>query len=229
MNDTKKLSGKVALITGAGSGMGQAMAREFAAQGAAVIAADIVASRAAETAKGIEGDGGRAIAVEIDVADSASVEAAVAKGSGEFGPITLLCSNAGVLDDYKPVLETDESEWDRVIDINLKGMYLTSRAVLGQMIDAGGGVIVNTASISGLVAGGGGAAYTSSKLHPPAGLRLRAQRGAGELHLSWRGGDRDDQRPLRCQRGRGDGKRQLGSGRPLRAAFGDREAGSLPG
>jgi 3-oxoacyl-[acyl-carrier protein] reductase len=163
MNDTKKLSGKVALITGAGSGMGQAMAREFAANGAAVIAADIVESRAAETAKGIEGDGGRAVAVEIDVADSSSVAAAVAKGSGEFGPITLLCSNAGVLDDYKSVLETDESEWDRIIDINLKGMYLTSRAVLEQMMEVGGGAIVNTASISGFVAGGGGAAYTSSK------------------------------------------------------------------
>jgi 3-oxoacyl-[acyl-carrier protein] reductase len=163
MNDTKKLSGRVALITGAGSGMGQAIAREFAAQGAAVIATDIVESRATETAKGIEDDGGRAVGVQIDVADSASVGAAVAKGSAELGSITVLCSNAGVLDDYKPVLETDESEWDRIVDINLKGMYLTSRAVLEQMIENGGGAIVNTASISGFVAGGGGAAYTSSK------------------------------------------------------------------
>jgi 3-oxoacyl-[acyl-carrier protein] reductase len=162
MNDTK-LTEKVALITGAGSGMGQAMAREFAAQGAAVIASDIVESRAADTAKAIAEAGGRAVGVQIDVADASSVEAAVSKGTEQLGPVNVLCSNAGVLDDYRPVLETDEAEWDRVIDINLKGMYLTSRAVLGQMIENGGGAIVNTASISGIVAGGGGAAYTSSK------------------------------------------------------------------
>jgi 3-oxoacyl-[acyl-carrier protein] reductase len=163
MNDSKKLSGKVALITGAGSGMGRAMAREFAAQGAAVIASDIVESRAEETAAGIVEAGGQAVGVQIDVADAASVAAAVAKGTEALGPVTVLCSNAGVLDDYATVLETDEAAWDRVIDINLKGMYLTSRAVLAGMIENGGGAIVNTASISGFVAGGGGAAYTASK------------------------------------------------------------------
>ncbi len=162
-NSSGKLEGKVALITGAGSGMGQAMAREFSAQGAAVIATDIVESRAQDTASGIADGGGRALGVAIDVADKASVDAAVAAGVAEFGRVDVLCSNAGVLDDYAAVLDTDEAQWDRVLGINLKGMYLTSRAVLGQMIENGGGAIVNTASISGLVAGGGGAAYTASK------------------------------------------------------------------
>ena len=162
-NSSGKLEGKVALITGAGSGMGQAMAREFSAQGAAVIATDIVEARAQDTASGIADGGGRALGLAIDVADKASVDAAVAAGLEEFGRIDVLCSNAGVLDDYATALDTDEDEWDRVVDINLKGMYLTSRAVLGQMVENGGGAIINTASISGFVAGGGGAAYTASK------------------------------------------------------------------
>jgi 3-oxoacyl-[acyl-carrier protein] reductase len=158
-----KLEGKVALITGAGSGMGRAMAREFAAQGARVAAADIVEERAAETAAGIREQGWDAVSFAVDVADGSSVAAMVEAALVEFGRVDVLCSNAGVLDDYAPVLETEEADWDRVLSINLKGMYLTSRALLPQMLDNGGGVIVNTASISGLVAGGGGAAYTASK------------------------------------------------------------------
>lgn len=122
-NAAGKLEGKVALITGAGSGMGRAMAREFSAQGAAVVA--------------------------TDVSDSASVNGAVGKALEELGQIDVLCSNAGVLDDYATVLETDEADWDRVVDINLKGMYLTAKAVLPQMIENGGGAIVNTAFIHG--------------------------------------------------------------------------------
>lgn len=168
MNDSSgaadgKLAGKVALITGAGSGMGREMAREFAAEGAHVVATDIVAERASETASEIEAKGGSACGFAVDVADSASVEAVAAAALKEFGRVDVLCSNAGVLDDYAPVLETDEATWDRILAINLKGMYLTARALLPQMIEIGGGTIVNTASISGLVAGGGGAAYTASK------------------------------------------------------------------
>lgn len=158
-----KLEGKVALITGAGSGMGRAMAREFASQGAAVVATDVIESRAAETAAGIEEGGGRALGLMVDVADRSSVDATVATALKELGQVDVLCSNAGVLDDYASVLETEEADWDRVLGINLKGMYLTARALLPQMVERGSGAIVNTASISGLVAGGGGAAYTASK------------------------------------------------------------------
>jgi len=160
---TAKLEGKVALITGAGSGMGRAMAREFSANGAIVVATDVVASRAEETAAAVEQAGGRALGLAIDVADRSSVDATVATALEELGRVDVLCSNAGVLDDYAAVLETDEAAWDRVLGINLKGMYLTARALLPQMVERGSGAIVNTASISGLVAGGGGAAYTASK------------------------------------------------------------------
>ncbi|MBS1880687.1 MAG: SDR family NAD(P)-dependent oxidoreductase, partial [Actinobacteria bacterium] len=143
--------------------MGRAMARRFAAEGARVAAADIVADRAAATAAELRDAGAEAEAFEVDVAAADSVAAAVEGALASFGRIDLLCSNAGILDDYHAVLETSEEEWDRVLSINLKGMYLTARAVLPQMIDNGGGVIVNTASIAGLVAGGGGAAYTAAK------------------------------------------------------------------
>ncbi len=158
-----KLRGRTAFITGAGSGMGRAIARRFAAEGAKVAATDIVAARAEATAAELRDSGAEAAAFAIDVADSASVAAATEAALAELGRVDVLCSNAGILDDYHSVLETPEEEWDRVLAINLKGMYLTSRALLPQMIEKGGGVIVNTASIAGLVAGGGGAAYTAAK------------------------------------------------------------------
>ncbi len=158
-----KLAGKTAFITGAGSGMGRAMARRFAAEGAKVAVADIDEGRAGATAEEIRAGGGEAAAFVVDVADAGSVAAATAAALEEFGRVDVLCSNAGILDDYHTVLETPEEEWDRVLAINLKGMYLTSRALLPQMVENGGGVIVNTASIAGLVAGGGGAAYTAAK------------------------------------------------------------------
>ena len=158
-----RLAGKTAFITGAGSGMGRAMARRFAAEGATVAAADIDEGRACAIAEEIRAGGGEAAAFKVDVADAGSVGAAAEAALGELGRVDVLCSNAGILDDYHTVLETPEEEWDRVLAINLKGMYLTSRALLPQMVENGGGVIVNTASIAGLVAGGGGAAYTAAK------------------------------------------------------------------
>lgn len=158
-----QLKDRVALITGGGSGMGQAMAKMFAANGAKVAVVDIDEVSANATAEMLVRAGARAIALQCDVSSAASVGAAVTRAGDAFGPIAILCSNAGVLDGYAPVLDTSEDLWDRIIDVNLKGMYLTARAVLPQMIERGGGVIINTASIAGLVAGGGGAAYTASK------------------------------------------------------------------
>jgi 3-oxoacyl-[acyl-carrier protein] reductase len=164
-----KLAGKTAFITGAGSGMGRAMARRFAAEGATVVATDIAGDSAEATAAELRDAGAAAGAFEIDVAAADSVAAAVDGALGSFGRIDILCSNAGIMDDFRTVLDGSEDDWDRVLTINLKGMYLTSRALLPQMIDNGGGVIVNTASISGFVAGGGGAAYTTAK-HGVVGL-----------------------------------------------------------
>lgn len=162
-DDAPELEGKVALITGAGSGIGRAMSLLFAARGAAVAAVDIVAERADVTATTITDAGGRSAAFTCDVSDRASVVIAVSAIVDEFGPISILCCNAGILDGYAALLDTSEELWDAIIGVNLTGVFLTTRAVLPHMLAAGGGVIVNTASISGLVGGGGGAAYTASK------------------------------------------------------------------
>ena len=158
-----KLKDRVALITGGGSGIGEAMAKIFATKGAKVAVVDLDETSANATADQLVAAGAQAIALQCDVSSAASVATAVTRTGDAFGPIAILCSNAGVLDGYAPVLETSEDLWDRIIDINLKGMYLTARAVLPHMIERGGGVIINTASIAGLVAGGGGVAYTASK------------------------------------------------------------------
>ncbi len=149
------------IVTGAGSGMGAAMAREFARLGDRVAALDIDEAAASRTAKEVGDDVCRPVAV--DVGELESVERAVGTALEYLGRVDVLCSNAGVLDDYKPVLETPPDLWHRIISTNLTGAYLMARATLPSMLENGGGVIINTASISSFIAGGGGAAYTAAK------------------------------------------------------------------
>lgn len=158
-----KLENKTAFITGAGSGMGKAQAVLFAKEGASVIAADINVEGVKETEKQIKEAGGEALAVEIDVSSKTSVEEAVQKGLEKYGAIDVLSNTAGILDGYAPTLETSEELWDKILNINLKGVYYVTNAVLPQMIKRSGGVVINIASIAAFVAGGGGAAYTSAK------------------------------------------------------------------
>jgi 3-oxoacyl-[acyl-carrier protein] reductase len=149
------------IVTGAGSGMGAAMVREFSRLGDLVAALDIDEVAATTTAKEVGEDVCRPVAV--DVGDQESVERAVGEALQFLGRVDVLCSNAGVLDDYKPVLETPPDLWQRIIATNLTGAYLMARATLPSMLANGGGVIINTASISSFIAGGGGAAYTAAK------------------------------------------------------------------
>jgi 3-oxoacyl-[acyl-carrier protein] reductase len=162
--DSGLLDDRVAFITGAGSGIGRAMAQEFAARGASIAACDIVADGAEATRAAAEEAGApRAIALTADVARAADVERAVAAAQDELGRIDILCSNAGVLDGYASAVDTDEELWDHVMDVNLKATWLVSRAALPAMIERGSGCIIVTASVAGMVAGGGGVAYTASK------------------------------------------------------------------
>lgn len=158
-----KLDNTVAFITGAGSGMGAAQSLLFAKEGAKIIAADINLEGVKKIVEKIKEDGGEAVAVEIDVSDSSSVKDAVKEGLESFERIDVLSNTAGVLDDYAPTLETSEELWDKIININLKGVYNVTNAVLPQMIDNKEGVVINIASIAAFVAGGGGAAYTAAK------------------------------------------------------------------
>ncbi len=162
-----KLSGKVAFITGAGSGMGKAVALEFARNGAKIVAVDINKESVNNTCFEIGAE--NAFPIDGDISTADSVKRMCDEAIAHFGRVDILVNNAGILDNYLPVTETDEALWDKVLNVNLKSMFLTTRALIPQMVDGGGGVIINVASIAALVAGGGGAAYTASK-HGVVGL-----------------------------------------------------------
>jgi NAD(P)-dependent dehydrogenase (short-subunit alcohol dehydrogenase family) len=158
-----KLDGKVALITGAASGIGRATALLFTKEGAKVAVADYVPAGGQETVKMIQKAGGEAIFIEADVSRKTDVERMVKTTVNSYGRIDILYNNAGIGQRGVSMLETTEEEWDRVLNINLKGVCLGSKYVIPVMLDQGGGVIVNTASIVGLVGLPGNPAYSVSK------------------------------------------------------------------
>ena len=146
----QRLAGKVAIVTGSSRGIGLAIARRFAAEGAAVVINYVGQASAAAAAVGeIEAAGGRALAIQADVSRSADVDRLIRETRAHFGRIDILVNNAGVMV-TKGVLETTEDDWDRTIDVNLKGAYLCSKAVAPVMIDQEGGTIINISSNSGL-------------------------------------------------------------------------------
>jgi NAD(P)-dependent dehydrogenase (short-subunit alcohol dehydrogenase family) len=149
-------------VTGAGSGIGRAIARALADDGCSVACLDKDGDRAAETAAGISAAGHRAISLLADVTKVDEVEAAVAEARGTLGPIAVLVNNAGV--GWLGTVETlTEDEWDHVMAVNVKSVFLCSRAVIPEMAKGGGGRIINVASVTGLVASPGRAAYCASK------------------------------------------------------------------
>jgi 3-oxoacyl-[acyl-carrier protein] reductase len=146
----RRLDGKVAIVTGASRGIGQAIARRFAVEGARVAGVYQHGSAGAtETVDAIVRDGGEAIAIQADVSRRAEVEGLVVAAIERFGRIDILVNNAGVMV-AKGFFDTTEEDWDRTIDVNLKGPWLCSRAVAPIMIRQGGGTIVNMSSNSGL-------------------------------------------------------------------------------
>ena len=154
--------GKVAIITGSGSGIGREAALLFAKEGASVVVADIHQEGAEETVQLVRQNGGNAIFYQTDVAQSTDVQALVAQTMGEYGKLDILFNNAGI-DIAKPIVETTEEEWDRTLDINLKGVFLGCKFSIPIMIESGGGIIINTASILAHVASPNQAAYCASK------------------------------------------------------------------
>lgn len=157
-----RYDGKVALVTGAGSGIGRATARALAAGGAAVTVADLDGARARAVAAEIGQAGGRGRAVEVDVTRTASVRAVVAEVLEELGRVDVLVSNAG-WDRISPFLETDEQLWDQVINVNFRGHLACLHAVLPSMIAQGDGRVVIVASDAGRVGSSGEAVYSGAK------------------------------------------------------------------
>ncbi|MEI5992993.1 3-oxoacyl-ACP reductase [Candidatus Enterococcus mansonii] len=155
--------GKTIFVTGAASGIGQAQAIAFVKQGANVVGMDLDEVGLVNTAKKTNDSNGRFTAFTGDVTKTSDIIVAVKKANKLFGAIDILLNTAGILDDYTPTLETSETLWDRVLAVNLKGIFLVTNHILPQMLSQKYGVIINMASIAGMVAGGGGAAYTASK------------------------------------------------------------------
>jgi NAD(P)-dependent dehydrogenase (short-subunit alcohol dehydrogenase family) len=158
-----RLEGKVALITGAASGMGRAAAELFAAEGARVVVSDV--TDGTDTVDAITGAGGEAMFVRADVSRGDECAAMVRAATDTYGALHILYNNAGIFpDDDGGVLDTPESTWARVMDINLKGVWLGCRAGIPAMLDSGGGAIVNVASFVALMgAATAQIAYTASK------------------------------------------------------------------
>lgn len=164
-----KLQDKVAIVTGAASGMGKAIAELYAREGASVIAADLNLEGAEAVAKGITENGGKAKAVQVNVSKQADIEGMIDAAVHEFGTLDILVNNAGIMDGFEPVGDIQDERWDLIFDINTKGVMRAMRKAIPLFLEKGKGVIINTASTGGLNGAHAGAAYGASK-HAVIGL-----------------------------------------------------------
>ena len=173
MTKTHRFTGKVAFVTGAASGIGRATAVAFAAEGARVAILDRTEAALRATADAIRETGGDVLVIAGDVSQPQQVEAAVGRVVATFGRLDIAFNNAGVENRAAPVAEIDLEEWDRILDINLRGTFVCMKHELAQMVRQGGGVIVNTSSGAGIRGVAGGASYAASK-HAIIGLTKSA-------------------------------------------------------
>jgi NAD(P)-dependent dehydrogenase (short-subunit alcohol dehydrogenase family) len=174
-SENRSFVGKVAFVTGAASGIGRAAALAFAGEGASVVAADVSEQDNQETARMIEKQGGQALAVRCDVTRAEDVKAALAKTGEAFGRLDFAFNNAGI-EPRKPAptADYDEQEWDRILDINLRGVFLCMKHEIPLILEhGGGGAIVNTSSGAGIIGIKGSPAYTAAK-HGVIGLTKAA-------------------------------------------------------
>jgi 3-oxoacyl-[acyl-carrier protein] reductase len=158
-----RLQGQVAAITGAGSGIGRASAVAFAQEGACVVAADLDAASAQDTASQIQSTGGSAAAFTVDVTNLDQVDGMIRHAVDRFGRLDVLFNNAGVPQSFTPFEETTDELFDRIIDANVRGVFYGCRAAIPRMKSQGGGVILNTASTAGIRGRPGLAVYNASK------------------------------------------------------------------
>ena len=158
-----KLQGQVAVITGAGSGIGRASALAFAEEGARVLVADLNAASAAETVEQVRAAGAEAEPSTVDVTNAGQVEAMVQRAVDRFGRIDVLFNNAGLPQAFTPFEDSTDALYDRIMDVNVRGVFYGCRAAIPRMKAQGGGVILNTASTAGIRPRPGLAVYNASK------------------------------------------------------------------
>lgn len=158
-----RMEGKVAIITGAGSGIGRRTAELFAREGARISAVDLNAAGAEETVEVIRNADGKAIAVDADVSDAADVASMVQRTLGVWGRIDILHNNAGISMNPIPIEEIEEAFFERMLAVNVRSVFLGAKYVVPQMKRQGGGVILNTGSTAGIRPGPGASAYSASK------------------------------------------------------------------
>lgn len=164
-----KLNEKVAVVTGAASGMGKAIAELFAAEGAKVVVSDLNLEQAGKVALGIESKGGVAVAIAANVAVEEEVQQLINETVSRFGTVDILVNNAGIMDNFVPAADLTDELWNKVFAVNTTGPMRTIRKVLPIFTEKKAGVIVNVASAGGLFGSRAGAAYTASK-HAVIGL-----------------------------------------------------------
>src|SRR5918995_3087258 len=162
-SENGSFAGKVAFVTGAATGIGRAAALAFAREGASAVVADISEQGNQDTARMIEEVGGRALAVRCDVSRAEDVKAALDQAVGTFGRLDFAFNNAGVEQPIMATADLTEMEWDRIVDINLRGVFLCMRHEIPLMLKQGSGAIVNTSSGAGVKGFAGQAAYCAAK------------------------------------------------------------------
>lgn len=160
---TRQFEGKVVLVTGGASGIGRAATLAFAREGAKVVVADVLAEGGEETVRMIKEAGGQATFIKTDVSKATEVEMLIKKAVETYGSLDFAFNNAGIEGTMAPTADCTEENWDRTISINLKGIWLCMKYEIPQMLKQGGGAIVNTASVAGLVGFQGLPAYGASK------------------------------------------------------------------
>src|SRR5437870_2946632 len=156
-----RLAGKIAIVTGAASGIGEGIADRFGREGAKLALADVDVENGERVAAAVRDAGGQAIHVRTDVSLESDIEALVAATVDEFGGVDILVNSAGIID-FQPLEQLDRERWDRVIDVNLRGVVLAAKHVVPHMRRAGGGAIVNIASIQSVLTAPQFAAYAAS-------------------------------------------------------------------
>jgi NAD(P)-dependent dehydrogenase (short-subunit alcohol dehydrogenase family) len=164
-----RFDGKVALVTGAASGIGRALVQRFITDGASVVAVDITEAPLQALVQELQAQGAKVVACNANVASDTDIERMLATTVSTYGRLDVLCNNAGVMDAMTPAADVSLELWDRILSINLTGPFLACRRAIPLMLEKGGGCIVNTASEAGLRGGTAGTPYTVSK-HGVVGL-----------------------------------------------------------